>query len=92
MTSTINTEVVSNDIQPGTSFPPLTNADRSDAYASGAVQALVRVAKAGQDLLFDKHAFDKHEATLIGQGWEVIEDVREAVLNPPKTAYDTSDH
>lgn len=73
-------------------FGFLNNADRSDAYASGAVQALVRVAKGRQDLLFDKHSFDKHEAALIGAGWQVVEDVREAVLNPPKTAYDTSDH
>lgn len=73
-------------------FPPLTAADRSDAYESGAVQALVRVVKTGRDLLFDNHSYNKHQAALIGDGWEVVEDVREAVLNPPKTAYDTSDH
>jgi hypothetical protein len=91
MTS-ITSEVVSNDIEPGVGFLHLTAQDRSDAYASGAVQALVRVAKGSQDLLFDKHSYDKHEAALIGQGWEVIEDVREAVLNPPKTSFDTSEN
>lgn len=73
-------------------FQPLTAADRSDAYESGSVQALVRMGKNGRDLLFDNHSYNKHEAALIGQGWEVLEDVREAVLNPPKTSYDTSDH
>lgn len=89
MTS-ITTEVVSNDVEPGVSFPPLTQADRSDAY--GSAQALVRVAKGGRDLLFDGHAYSKHEAALFVDGWEVIEDVREDVLNPPKTTFDTSDH
>lgn len=73
-------------------FTPLTAADRSDAYASGAVQALVRVEKDGRDLLFDNHSYAKHEPTLIATGWTVVEDVREAVLNPPKTAFDKSDH
>lgn len=73
-------------------FPALNHADRSDAHASGAVQALVRVVKDGRDLLLDGHAFTKHEPALIASGWSVIEDVREAVLNPPKTAFDTSDH
>lgn len=73
-------------------FATLTHADRSDASASGAVQALVRVAKDGRDLLLDNHHFNLHEAALIGQGWEVIEDIREAVLYPPKSAFDTSDH
>ena len=73
-------------------FPSLTHADRSDAVASGAVQALVRVVKDGRDLLLDNHSFNLHEAALIGQGWEVTEDIREAVLYPPKTAFDTSDH
>jgi hypothetical protein len=89
----ISTQEVHNDITPGVSFPPLNVLDRSDAYASGSVQALVRVSNTmGKDLVFDKHSFDKHEAALIGQGWEVIEDIREAVLNPPKTSFDTSDH
>lgn len=73
-------------------YPVLTAADRSDAYASGAVQALVRVQKDGKDLLFDGHSYAKHEPALIASGWSVVHDVREAVLNPPKTAYDTSDH
>lgn len=72
--------------------PALTAADRSDAYASGAVQALVRVVKDGKDLLFDGHSYATHEPALIASGWNVVEDVREAVLNPPKSAYDTSDH
>lgn len=72
------------------SFAPLKTADRSDAYASGAVQALVRVTKGSKELLLDGHSYAKHEAALIGQGWAVQEDVREAVLNPPKSAYDTS--
>lgn len=73
-----------------TTFTPLKTADRSDAYASGAVQALVRVVKGSKELLLDGHSYNKHEAALIGSGWVVQEDVREAVLNPPKTAYDTS--
>jgi len=73
-------------------YPSLTHADRSDATASGAVQALVRVIKDGKDLLLDNHSFNLHQAALIGQGWEVAEDIREAVLYPPKTAFDTSDH
>lgn len=89
MTTAVDRQI---DEQGKITFAPLNNADRSDAYASGAVQALVRVAKSGRDLLFDKHSFDKHEAALIGQGWEVVEDVREAVLNPPKTAFDTSEN
>ncbi len=71
-------------------YPALTNADRSDAFASGSVQALVRVAKDGKDLLLDAHSYAKHEPALIASGWSVVQDVREAVLNPPKTAYDTS--
>ncbi len=73
-------------------YPALVTADRSDAYASGSVQALVRVAKDGRDLLLDGHSYSKHEPTLIATGWSVVQDVREAVLNPPKTATDTSDH
>ena len=73
-------------------YPALKTADRSDAYASGSVQALVRVAKDGRDLLLDGHSYSKHEAALLVDGWTVIQDVREAVLNPPKTDYDTSDH
>lgn len=73
-------------------FAPLNSADRSDAYSSGAVQALVRVVKGGKDLLFDNHSYTKHEPALIASGWSVVEDVREAVLNPPKTAFDKSDH
>lgn len=73
-------------------FTPLTHADRSDACASGAVQALVRVVKGKKELLFDSHSYNIHQAALIAQGWSVAEDIREAVLNPPKTAFDTSDH
>lgn len=74
-------------------YPTLTAADRSDAYASGAVQALVRVVNAkGKDLLLDAHSFAKHEIALMAAGWAVVQDTREAVLNPPKTAFDTSDH
>lgn len=71
-------------------FAPLNAQDRSDAYSSGAVQALVRVEKDGKDLLFDGHSYTKHEPALIASGWSVVEDVREAVLNPPKTEFDTS--
>lgn len=74
------------------SFAPLTHADRSDACASGAVQALVRVVKGKKDLLLDSHSYNVHQAALIAQGWTVAEDIREAVLNPPKSAFDTSDH
>lgn len=74
------------------SLPGLTHADRSDAVASGAVQALVRVVKGKQELLLDNHSFNLHQAALIVQGWTVAEDIREAVLYPPKTAFDTSDH
>lgn len=80
LTAVVNTPV----------FPPLKTADRSDAYASGAVQALVRVVKGSKELILDGHSYSKHEAALIGQGWAVAEDVREAVLNPPKSAFDTS--
>lgn len=73
-------------------FSSLTHADRSDAVASGAVQALVRVVKDGRDLLLDNHSYNLHEAALIASGWSVAEDIREAVLFPPKTAFDTSDH
>jgi hypothetical protein len=73
-------------------WPSLVTADRSDAYSSGAVQALVRMAKDGRDLLFDSHSYAKHEAALLVDGWEVVEDIREAVLNPPKTAFDTSEN
>lgn len=72
------------------SHPAITHADRSDAHASGAVQALVRVAKDGRDLLFDGHAFVQHEPALIASGWSVVEDARERFLNPPKTSFDTN--
>lgn len=89
MTTATPQETVSLDESP---FPPLNSIDRSDAHSSGAVQGLVRVAKAGRDLVLDGHAYNKHEAALLVDGWSVVEDVREAVLNPPKTDYDTSDH
>lgn len=73
-------------------FAPLTAADRSDAFRSGAVQALIRVEKDGKDLLFDGHSYTKHEPALIASGWTVVEDIREAVLNPPKTSFDTSEN
>jgi hypothetical protein len=88
---TVTTEQVSNDIKPGYSFPPLLLADRSCAYSSA--QALVRVANSrGTDLLLDGHAYRRHGLALLAAGWEVIEDVREAVLNPSQSALDTSDH
>jgi hypothetical protein len=71
-------------------YPPLKPADRSCANPSA--QALVRVAKDGVDLLFDGHAFTLHEPSLLAQGWEIVEDIREAVLNPPKSAFDTSEN
>lgn len=89
MTTATPQETVSLDESP---FPPLNALDRSDACASGAVQGLVRVAKDAQDLVFDNHTYNKHEAALLVDGWTVVEDVREAVLNPPRTDYDTSDH
>lgn len=90
MTTATTQETVS--LDEASPYPPLNSADRSDAHASGAVQGLVRVAKNGRDLVLDGHAYKEHEAALLVDGWNVIEDVREAVLNPPKTAYDTSDH
>jgi uncharacterized membrane protein len=66
----------------------LTAADRSDAVASGSVQALVRVAKGAKDLLFDGHSYAKHEAALVADGWWVVEDIREAVLGPVKPSED----
>ena len=68
-------------------FAPLNAADRSDAYASGAVQALVRVEKGGKDLLFDGHSYSKHEPALIASGWTVVEDNREQAQNLPTAAY-----
>lgn len=88
------TTVAQNEVLTGADipFPALNHADRSDAHASGSVQALVRVVKDGRDLLLDGHAFVKHEPALIASGWNVAEDIREAVLNPPKTAFDTSEN
>lgn len=71
-------------------FPPLKSSDRSCANPSA--QALVRVAKEGTDLLLDGHAFSLHEPSLLAQGWEIVEDIREKTLNPPKTTYDTSEN
>jgi len=68
-------------------FPKLTLADRSCAVASGAVQALVRVVKGTQELLFDGHSFAKHEADLIADGWTVYEDVRATAFEKPMAAY-----
>ncbi len=61
-------------------FPALTLADRSCAVGSRSTQALVRVVKGSQDLLFDKHNFEKYEATLISQGWTVYEDIRASLM------------
>lgn len=72
---------------PGVIFPPLTHSDRSDAYASGAVQALVRVVKGSQDLILDGHSFHKHEAELMADGWTVRDDNREHSHNKPVAAY-----
>jgi hypothetical protein len=71
-------------------YPPLTAADRCDGTRTA--QALVRLVRGKQDMLLSAHYFNKAEATLIGAGWVVYEDIREAVLNPPKTTYDTSEH
>ena len=68
-------------------FAPLNHADRSDAYASGAVQALVRVEKGGKDLLLDGHSYAKHEPALIASGWSVVEDNRVQAQNLPTAAY-----
>ena len=68
-------------------FAPLNHADRSDAYASGAVQALVRVEKGGNDLLLDGHSYATHEPALIASGWTVVEDNREQAQNLPTAAY-----
>lgn len=88
MTTALSTEEVTTEAE----YPALTAADRSDASASGAVQALVRVAKNGRDLLLDGHTYAVNEATLLVDGWKVIEDARERFLNPPQSDIDTSDH
>lgn len=88
MTTALSTEEVTTEAP----YPALTASDRSDASASYAVQALVRVAKDGRDLLLDGHTYAVNEAALLVDGWEVIEDARERFLNPPKTAFDSSDH
>jgi len=66
-------------------WPALKPADRSDAVPSA--QALVRVVRGSDDLLFDGHSFAKHEAQLIADGWEVYEDIREVAQNMPTAAY-----
>ena len=68
-------------------FPPLTLADRCCATASGSTQALVRVVKGTKDLMFSGHAFAKHEATLIADGWTVYEDIRATAFEKPVAAY-----
>ncbi len=68
-------------------FPPLKLADRACAVASGSTQALVRVVKGTQDLLFDNHYFNLHQAQLLAEGWVVYEDIREEALNLPTAAY-----
>lgn len=72
------------------SYPPLNALDRCDGNYSS--QALVRLVRGNQDLCLSAHYFNQAELTLISQGWMIYEDIREAVLNPPKTAYDTSEH
>jgi hypothetical protein len=71
-------------------FPPLTGSDRCDGTYTA--QALVRLVRGCQDILLSAHYFNQSEAELLISGWTVYEDIREAVLNPPKTAFDTSDH
>lgn len=71
-------------------YPPLNGSDRCDGTRTA--QALVRLVRGQQDLLLSAHYFNKAEATLIGAGWMVYEDIREAVLNPEPTAFDTSEH
>lgn len=70
-------------------FPPLTLADRSCAVSSLSTQALVRVVKGKQDLLFDSHHFNTHQATLIAEGWTVYEDIRDSI-NPHVAQPDTA--
>lgn len=60
-------------------FPPLTLSDRSCAVSSLSTQALVRVVKGKQDLLFDSHSFNKYQASLIAEGWSVYEDIRSTI-------------
>jgi len=88
------TTALQNETTTAPAFPEITHADRSDAHASGAVQALVRVVsgKSGKDLLLDGHAFAQHEPALIASGWSVVEDARERFLNPAKTSFDTSEN
>lgn len=71
-------------------FPPLTHADRCDGARSA--QGLVRLVRGTQDLVLSGHYFEASEAALIGAGWEVYEDIRDAVLNPPKSTFDTSEN
>lgn len=86
--NTVNTPGVDELLGKNTvTFPALTLADRSDAAASGAVQGLVRVVRGVQDLVFDNHSFNEHQAKLIADGWTVYEDIREEALNPPTAAY-----
>lgn len=68
---------------PVADFPPLVLADRSCAVASRAAQAVVRVVKGNQDLMFDSHNFNKHQASLIAAGWMVFEDIREVNATKP---------
>ncbi len=85
----MNTVVPSTSVSVDTHvFPALALADRSDTSASGAVQGLVRVVKGSQDLLFDKHNFEKYEATLISQGWAVYEDIRDTLNVTPAPPVD----
>lgn len=77
-------------------FPPLNAHDRCDGtYNSQALVRMVRQISGKsryQDILLSAHYFNQGEAKLLGEGWSVYEDIREAVLNPPQTAYDTSEH
>lgn len=84
------TEAVTSAAPTVPSFPPLNGSDRCDGTRTA--QALVRLVRGEQDLLLSAHYFNKAEATLIGAGWTIYEDIREAVLNPPKTAFDTSEN
>lgn len=63
--------------------PKLTLADRCDATRSGSEQAVVRVVS--QDgkayLQMCSHHYNKHEPTLIAQGWSMHEDVRDTAIN-----------
>lgn len=76
--------------EPDDAFPSLARWTHCDGNYSS--QALVRLVRGTQDMCFSAHYFEKVEDGFIKAGWKIHEDIREAVLNPPKTSYDTSEH